>query len=109
MTYKKSVRIRIRNPEINLPCSCNNNKFSSQQISLMFFSQISGCLFHYCRAIDTNIGLKKLGELRKKSIRFGHAVRMVKALPYLRPEDVQDGFLSIIHYLDAHAEVEHNI
>jgi len=50
------------------------------------------------------VASKKLGELRKKSPRFGHAVRMIKALAYLPPEKVKGGFIAVHNYLDRHAE-----
>ena len=67
--------------------------------------QISGCLFHFNRAIDTNIAAKKLGELRKKSPRFGHAIRQIKALALTPKTRVQQGFQVVLDYLDKHAEV----
>jgi len=65
-------------------------------------------MFHFTRAIDSNISSKKLGELRKKSPRFGHAVRLVKALPLLPKDKVVEGFRVVIDYLDKHAEVNYN-
>jgi len=69
-------------------------------------AKISGCQFHFSRAIDTNIAAKKLGELRKKSPRFGHACRQIKALPFTPKPKVHDAFKVILSYLDQHAEVK---
>jgi len=54
--------------------------------------QISGCNFHFARAIDTNVASKGLGELRKKCSRFGHAIRMFKALVFVPPTKFSEGF-----------------
>jgi len=67
-------------------------------------AKISGCQFHWNRALDTNIASKKLGQLQKKSPRFNHFVRLVKTLLFVPLHKVHAGFRVAIEYLDKHAE-----
>ena len=46
--------------------------------SNMYYFQIGGCLFHFYRALDTNIISKHLASLRNKNQRFNFALKLLK-------------------------------
>ena len=46
--------------------------------SNMYYFQIGGCLFHFYRALDTNIISKHLASLRNKNRRFNFALKLLK-------------------------------
>ena len=70
-------------------------------------TQISGCLFHWIRAIDANIASKDLRSLQKNSPTFAHSIRMLKTLPFFPPAEVYKGYEEFTSYLDEHQEVQY--
>lgn len=75
----------------------NANKF--------YISQITGCFFHWLRALDTNISSKGLSRLRRQNEKLREAIKMVKALAFVPLSYLVDAFKIVLQYIAEHEEV----
>lgn len=66
---------------------------------------MGGCLFHLYRAFDTNIDQRDLRQLKKAKETFVHALRLLKALAFVPPDEVNPAYKVIVDYIDEHLEV----